>query len=282
MNNTLTEAEKDKDTEKETAKGTDRAKEDIDSEKEDSKAKEKKQENTGVRKESDRWSTTADNTTTGTIPGKTLAEDRNEEEKSHGREKTTSGGGDKVGNVGPDNGLDTDENKEADVVKPGKKDDRQSSKSETATTDVVVIKDKGQGEKERKEEQVNGKEDSAKVGPNDTKLRTVVSEDINSVGISEQEMAKNNTVTDDLNDLSKNNTTALPERKGIPSRVNITQFTRYRAGGEESGMPKESPTIKEDKAETSPTQKPKEPHTDRKAKEKEKDINQSVIGKKEC
>ncbi|XP_019749625.1 inactive serine protease PAMR1 isoform X1 [Hippocampus comes] len=274
VNNTLTEAEKDKETAKETAKGTDTTKEDTDREKEDSKAKEKNQENTGVKKESDRWSTTADNTTTGTIPGKTLAEDRNEEEKNHGREKTTSGGGDKVGNVGPDNGLDTAENKEADIVKPGKKDDRQSSKSETATTDVVVIKDKGQGEKERKEEQVNGKKDSGKVGPNDTKLRTVVSEDINAVEISEQEMAKNNTVTDDLNDLSKNNTTALPERKIIPSRVNITL---YRAGGEEGGMPKESPTIKEDKAETSPTQKPKEPDTDRKAKEKEKDVNQSFV-----
>ncbi|XP_051915991.1 inactive serine protease PAMR1 isoform X2 [Hippocampus zosterae] len=277
VNNTLTEAEKDKETAKETAKGPDKAKEDIDGGKEDSKSKEKNQENTGVKKESDRWSTTADNTTTGTIPGTTLAEYRNEDEKSIGREKTTSGGGDKVGNVGPDNGLDTAENKEADIVKPGKKDDRQSSKSETATTDVVVIKDKGQGEKERKEEQVNGKEDSGKVGPNDTKLRTVVSEAINAVEISEQEMAKNNTVTDDLNDLSKNNTAALPGRKTIPSRLNITQYTLYRAGGDESGIPNESPTIKEDRAETSPTQKPKEPDTDRKAKEKKDDVNQSFF-----
>ncbi|XP_057693859.1 inactive serine protease PAMR1 isoform X2 [Corythoichthys intestinalis] len=202
--------------------------------------------------------------------GKTVAEERNEGEKNNGSEKTTSGSEDKLGSVGPDNSLDTEENKEPEIVKPGKKEDSHSPKSETDITDIVVIKDKGQAEKERKEEQVNGKKDSGEVGPNDTKLRTVVSEEINTVEIYEQEMAKNNTVTDDMNDIRKNNNTiAFPERKIFPSRVNITL---YRAGGEESGKPKENPTIKEDKAET---KKPNELDKDQKEKENEKDINQS-------
>ncbi|XP_061139754.1 inactive serine protease PAMR1 [Syngnathus typhle] len=270
VNNTLTEAEKDKETEKETIKGTEKDKEEIHSEEDIlSKDKEKSQENTGMKKESDRWSTTEDKNT-GTIPEKT-----GEEEKTNGREKTTSSGEDKVGSVGPDNGRDTDENKEPEIVKPGKKEVGNPPKSELDIIDGVARKDKGQDEKEKKEEQVNGKKDTGKVGPNDTKLRTVVSEEINTLEISKQEMAKNNTVTDDTNDLRKNNTIALPERKIIPSRVNITQHTLYRAGDEESEKLKESPKNKEDKVETIPTEKPKELDMHQKEKEKEKDINQS-------
>nr|XP_057931994.1 inactive serine protease PAMR1-like [Doryrhamphus excisus] len=266
VNNTLTQAEKEgKDTGRETGKDKDK---EIHGDKDVSK------DSKSVEKESDHRNTTAEDKDTGNLPGKTGAEDQNQEEKNNGLKKTTSSSEDQVGSTGPVNGQDTVENKEPEIVKPGKKDDSHSPKSETDITEIVAIKDKGQGEKERKEEQVNGKKDSGKVGPNDTKLRTVISEEMNTVDIFERGRAKNNTVTDGNNDIKNhNNTRGFPERKIIPSRVNITQYTLYRAGGEEDGKPKEKPIIEEEK---NPTEKPKEKlDVDQEENEQWKDINQS-------
>ncbi|AWP08704.1 putative inactive serine protease PAMR1 [Scophthalmus maximus] len=144
----------------------------------------------------------------------------------------------------------------------------------------VVIKDKGQEEKERKEEQVNGKREGDKVGPNDTKVRTVISEGENTVEIFELEMTKNNTVTSDKSDSKKENnnntiSSADPGRKIIPTRVNNTQYTLYRAGGEENGKPREKPTVEEDKTERKPAEKTNEELDREEEKEKEREVNQS-------
>lgn len=295
VNNTLAEAEKNKDKTKETEKYSDG---DI------SKTKEKGQVNTTGETESvggkdintGHRNTTAvdrEDKYNGTIPEKTVAEDRNDgktEERNTGSEKPTGGSKDKVDHKSPDSSLNTVEKKEPEVVKPPeKKEGSPDTNLETGKTDIteiVVIRDKGQEEKERKEEQVNGKRDPDKVGPNDTKLRTVISEGENTVEIFELEMTKNNTVTYDIIDMkTENNTIASPElgRKIIPTRVNITQYTMYRAGGEESGKPKEKPTIKEDNTEKGSTEKTKEDldkEKEEKEKEKEKEVNQSFTGRK--
>uniref|UniRef100_A0A3Q1BQG2 Inactive serine protease PAMR1 n=1 Tax=Amphiprion ocellaris TaxID=80972 RepID=A0A3Q1BQG2_AMPOC len=304
VNNTLTEAEKDKDKVKETEKGKEI---DIYSEKDISKTKEKDQENTTGLKESVAGkdiNTGQENTTavdredkyTGMIPEKTLPEGGNEgelEERNTGSEKPSGGTEDKVDSEGPDNSLHTvEEKKEPDVLKPPeKKEDSSETNLETEKTDIteiVVIKDKGQEEKERKEEQVNGKRDPDKVGPNDTKLRTVISEGENTVEIFELGMTKtNSTVTYDITDTPKENNTIgspAPGRKIIPTRVNVTQYTMYRAV-EESGKPKEKPTKKDEK-EKQPVEKTKEElerereeKEKEKEREKEKEINQSVSEK---
>lgn len=153
---------------------------------------------------------------------------------------------------------------------PRKKEDSSDTnfdKGQTDVTEIIVIKDKGQEESERKEKQVNGKRDSDKVGPNDTKLRTVISEGENTVEIFELEMTKNNTVTHDTKSTDKENNTIgslLPGKKIIPTRINITL---YRA---ESGKPKE--TKKDEKDSTEKAEEEKE-------KEKESEINQSFTEK---
>uniref|UniRef100_A0A3P8SLR4 Inactive serine protease PAMR1 n=1 Tax=Amphiprion percula TaxID=161767 RepID=A0A3P8SLR4_AMPPE len=306
VNNTLTEAEKDKDKVKETEKGKEI---DIYSEKDISKTKEKDQENTTGLKESVAGkdiNTGQENTTavdredkyTGMIPEKTLPEGGNEgelEERNTGSEKPSGGTEDKVDSEGPDNSLHTvEEKKEPDVLKPPeKKEDSSETNLETEKTDIteiVVIKDKGQEEKERKEEQVNGKRDPDKVGPNDTKLRTVISEGENTVEIFELGMTKtNSTVTYDITDTPKENNTIgspAPGRKIIPTRVNVTQYTMYRAV-EESGKPKEKPTKKDEK-EKQPVEKTKEElerereeKEKEKEREKEKEVNQS-FSEKSC
>ncbi|XP_061892016.1 inactive serine protease PAMR1-like [Entelurus aequoreus] len=252
VNNTLTQAGK----EREEAGGETGKREDKEIHGDKNVSKDTK----SVEKESDLRNTTREDKNTGVRPEKTGSE-----EKNNGRDKTTSSGEDQ-------------EDKEPEIVKPGKREDSHSPKLETDITEIEVIKDKGQEEKERKEEQVNGKKNSGKVGPNDTKLRTVVSEEMNTVNILEQGTAKNDTVKDDINDIKKksNNTTGFPERKILPSQVNITQYTLYRSGGEEGGKPKEKTTIGEGKAETSPTETPKEePDMDGEEEERWKDINQS-------
>ncbi|XP_044049777.1 inactive serine protease PAMR1 [Siniperca chuatsi] len=274
VNNTLTEAEKDKDKAKDTETDTY-------SDKYISKTKEKGQESPTGEKESvggkdintGHGNTTAvdrEDKYTDTIPEKTVAEGRNEGGNT-GSEKPTGGSKDKVDSKGPDNSLNTVEMEEPGVGKlPEKKEDSPDTNKETGKTDIV-IKDKGQEEKERKEEQVNGKKDPDKVGPNDTKLRTVIAEGENRVEIFELEMTKNNTVIYDTKETNKeNNTIGSAElgRKIIPTTVSITQYTTYRAGGEGSGNPKEKPTIKEDKTE-------KDSGEEEKEKEKEKEVNQS-------
>lgn len=144
----------------------------------------------------------------------------------------------------------------------------------SSKTEVIVIKDKGQEEKERKEEQVNGKKDPGKVGPNDTKLRTVISEGDNTLEIFELGMT-NVTLKHDVKDTKvQNNTIGVdPVKKVIPTRVNITQFTLYQStGGEGSGKPKENKTFKDEKVSTVKTSEERE-------KERERAPNQSIDDK---
>nr|XP_020470873.1 inactive serine protease PAMR1 isoform X2 [Monopterus albus] len=283
VNNTLTEAEKSKDKANETEKSKE-------TEKFSDKTKEKGQKKMG-EKETVGWkdiNTQHENTTvvdrkdkyTGTIPEKTVPEDRNEgelEERNTGSEKPTRGSKDKVDSKGRDNSLNTIEKKEPELVKPPEKtessQDTNLDTEKTDITEIIVIKDKGQEEKERKEEQVNGKRELDTVGPNDTKLRTVISEGENTVEIFELEMMKNNnTVTYD---------TKEPGRKIISTRINITQYTMYRAGGEEGGKPREKSTIKEDTIDKESSEKTKkELEREQEEKEKEKEVNQ--VTEKSC
>lgn len=148
----------------------------------------------------------------------------------------------------------------------------------SSKTEVIVIKDKGQEEKERKEEQVNGKKDPGKVGPNDTKLRTVISEGDNTLEIFELGIP-NVTVTRDVKDTKvQNNTISVdPVRKVLPTRVNITQFTLYRStGGEGSGKPKDNKTFKHEDISTGKTSEEREKERE---KEREREPNQSIKDK---
>ena len=292
VNNTLTEAEKDKDKAKET---------EIYSDRDTNKTKERHQEKTTGEKENvggkdintgyeKTKAINKEDRYTGAIPKKSVAENRTDgelEERSTGSEKTTGGEKDKV-DKDTDNSLNTAEKKEPEVAKPTEKKegspDMNQGTRKTDITRIVVIKEKGQEEKERKEEQVNGKREPDKVGPNDTKLRKVITE--NTVEIFEQERTKNNTVTYDTKDTEKENNTIVypePERKILPTELNVTQHTLYRAREEESGKPKEKPTIKEDKTEEEHAEKTKEEldrEREEKEKEEEKEVNQSFTGKR--
>ncbi|XP_033997161.1 inactive serine protease PAMR1 isoform X2 [Trematomus bernacchii] len=285
VNNTLTEAEKDTDKTKDTGQG-----QETDSDKDISKTTEKGQENTTGVKESvggGDINTGHENTTavdskdkyTGTIPEKTVSVGGNEgelEETHTGVETPTGGSKDKVDSESPDNSLNTVENKEPEVGKPPeKKEGDPKTNLETDITEIIIVKnDKGQQEKERKEEQVNGKADQDKVGPND-----VIAEGDNRVEIIELETTKNNTGIRDTKDTQeKNNTIDSPElgKKILPTRINITQYTLYRGGGEESGKQNEKTTVKEEKTERFSTGKTKEElEREEKEKEKEKEVNQS-------
>lgn len=285
VNNTLTESDKEKDKAKETETH-------IHSDKDISKSKEKGQENTAEEKEnvggkfinSGHKNTTAvarEDKYTGNITEETASEGRNEgepEARNTGSEKATAGSKDKVGSKDPDNSLNTVEKKEPEVGKqPEKKQDRQDTNFEIGKTDIteiVLTKDKGQEEKERKEEQVNGKRDPDKIGPNDTKMRTVTGGGENAVETLSQEMTKNNTAIHD-------NSIGAPQgKKIIPSRVNTTQYTMYRGGGEEPGSPKEKLTVKGDKTEKDSAEKTTEEFEREKEKEQEKEANQSFTGKR--
>lgn len=281
MNNTLTEGETSKDKAKETEKSKEA---EIYSDKHINTTKESE---SVAGKDINTWqkNTTADGKKdkhTDTIPEKTVAGDRNEGEKeiNTGSEKPTEGSKDKVDSKDPDNSLNT-----VVVKTPEKKEGSPDTILDTGKTEIVVIKDKGQEEKERKEEQVNGKRDPDKVGPNDTKQRTIISEAENTLEIFELDMTPNNTVTYDTKVKTKeNNTIGSTEPKLIPTRINITQYTMYRAGGEESGTRKEKPTGGEDKAKDSAERTKDLAEMEREVKEKEekdkeKVINQSFTGK---
>ncbi|XP_026221551.1 inactive serine protease PAMR1 isoform X2 [Anabas testudineus] len=179
---------------------------------------------------------------TTTIPQKTVTE-------GPGPEKTTGGSKYKVDSKDPDNSVNT--------LPPEKKGipDTNLDIEQTHIVKIPSNKDKGQEESVRKDKQVNGKREPDKVGPNDTKLRTIISEGENTV---EPEMTKNNTLTFDTTDKRKENNTIgslEPGRKII--RVNITQSTFYRAGEEKSV-------------------KPEKPEREDEEKEKEKEVNQSI------
>ncbi|XP_034032738.1 inactive serine protease PAMR1 [Thalassophryne amazonica] len=276
VNNTLMEAEKD------TGKETDKY-----SSKDIGKTTEKDQENTTGEKESVQEKDTSignKNTTvvggdeyTGITPeGETRLEESNAEKTSGTSKETT-------GTKGTDDTLNTVETKEPDLVKlQEKKEDRSNSESETGkttdVTEVVVIKDKGQEDKERKDKQVNGKQDPDKIGPNDTKVRIVISERENTVEAFEPEMTHNDTVTYGDNDIQEDNNTIgslETEKRVIPSTVNITQHTVDRAGG------KPTEETKKDTMETSveKTKEEAEKELEEKKDEKKKEGNQSIIEK---
>ncbi|KAF7659780.1 hypothetical protein LDENG_00293110 [Lucifuga dentata] len=300
VNNTLIEAEKDKGKPKETQTSKET---DIYSDKDISKNKDKGRDDTTGEKErvgekdikTEHRNTTAVDTEdkyNGTTPETTLAEDKDEtggEERNTGSEKPTVGSKDKVDREDTDNSLNTVEKKEPEVEKlPEKKDGRPDTnlgtdvtQETTDITEIVLLKEKGQEEKERKEEQVNGKRDPGKLGPNDTKLKTVISERENTVEIFEHERTENNTIRYVTNGIKKENNTIDSTEQGrriIPTRGNITL---YRAGGVENGKPTEKPTIKEDKAEKDSEEKTKEEIEKKRqenAKEKEKEGNQIIMG----
>lgn len=290
VNNTLPEAEHDRGKAKEL---------DIDtySHKEISKTKEK--ENTAVEKESvgekgvdsGHENTTAVSTEdkySGIIPEKIASEGRNEgepQESNNGSDKATGDSEDKVGITGHDNNLNTVANKEPEAGKsPENKEDTNFDLGKTDITEILVRKDKGQEEKERKEEQVNGKRDPDKVSPNDTKLRTVTGEGENALEPFEVLTTKNNSKAD-------NNSVGSPDsNKTVPTRVNITQHTaqctanctQYQAGSEKIRDAQEKPIIKEDIPEGDSTEKTKEDlekEREDKEKEKEKEANLSFVGK---
>ncbi|XP_037308316.2 inactive serine protease PAMR1 [Pungitius pungitius] len=292
VNNTLTEEDKDRDNVKKTEghNGTD-------GEKHLSKTKEKGQKNITGEKErvgEGEINTGHDNKTavgskdksTGTIPKKTVSEGGNEgelEERNTGSEKPTGGSEDKVDSEGPNNSLNTVEMKEPEVRKPPEKNkgspETHFEREKTDVTEIVVVKDKGQEEKERKEEQVNGKGDSNKVGPNDTKMGpNIIAEGDNTVEGFESEMTENHTVRHDTKDTPKeNNTVGSPEpgEKILPFRVNVTQ---HRAGSEESGRAREKPTFEHDETEKDSAEKTR-PGLERESGNEDKEANQSINGK---
>lgn len=287
MNNTLTKAGKDKDK-------TTEAKPDTCGNQNISQSGEKGQGKTAGEREgvggrdtiSGQENTTAagrGDTHTGTVPEKSESEGRRDpepEERSGGSGKATGGSEDRVGSREPDNSLNAVEPPEPE---PGKtSEDTQGSRDtrfgsdKTDTTEISVTKDKGQREKERKELQVNGKRDPDKVGPNDTKLRAAGGEVENTV-----EVAENNTVTVETKERqTSNNSIGSPDRRRVvPARVNVTQYTMYRAGGEEGGSTGRKSPKKEDKKEKDPTEDRKdELEKEDKAKEREKEANQSFRG----
>lgn len=281
MNNTLTKAGKDKD------KSTE-AKPDTCGNQNISQSGEKGQGKTAGERErvggidtiSGQENTTAvgrGDTHTGSVPEETESEGRRDaepEERSGGSGTATGGSRE------PDNSLNAVEPREPEPGKTsentqGSPDTRFGS-DKTDTTEISVTKDKGQQEKERKELQVNGKRDPDKVGPNDTKLRAAGGEVENTV-----EVAENNTVTVETKERqTSNNSIGSPDkRRVVPARVNVTQYTMYRAGGEEGGGTGRKSPKKEDKKEKDPTEDRKdELEKEDKAKEREKEANQSFRG----
>lgn len=190
-----------------------------------------------------------------------------------------------MGSKEPDNSLNAVERQEAELGKTSENTqgsrDTSFGSDKMDTTETSVTKDKGQWEKERKELQVNGKRDPDKVGPNDTKLRASGGGVENTVEAVNVEVAKNNTVIFETKERqTSNNSVGSPDRRRvIPARVNVTQYTMYRAGGEESGSTARKSPKKEDKKEKDPTEdRRRELETDDKAKEREKEANQSFRG----
>lgn len=288
MNNTLTEADK------KTEKGKN-----IDNDKKLTKTKERQQNTTesksvgGEDVNSGLEITTAvygEDKSGRTTPENAVDKGRDEGdsgERNTGSTKPSEGRNNEVDNVDPDDNLNTVEEKEPEVTKSAEEKESASDfdpeKEKTNTT--VVRKDKGQEEKERKDEQINGKRDPDKFGPNETKLKTAVPEGSNTVEIFELEMTKNNTATPDSRDTNKENNTvgtSVAGRKIFPTRVNVTQFTLYRAE-EETVKPKEKFINKNDETGGDSLENTAEMETtkeEEEEKKKEREINQSFAGKR--
>ncbi|KAK5607888.1 hypothetical protein CRENBAI_009415 [Crenichthys baileyi] len=292
VNNTLTEKDKNKVQEADTGEGIDTG-----SDKYISKTKEIPLQNT-TEKENAGWEdiySGGENTSvdtkdkyTGTIPENTVDKGKDEEdleETSTGSEKPNKDKKNEVETKSTDNRVNTVEEKDPESPKPPKKKedslDPELEKGKINTTEILVRKDKGQDEKERKEEQVNGKKDSDKFGPNDTKFKTIVSEGDTTMKIFEPDRTKNSTSTQDSKEAKKeNNTTGSPTvRKIDPSRVNVTQYTLYRANGENTKMKEKSDKTKDENGKDS-IEKTKELERKREENEKDKEINQSLKEKR--
>uniref|UniRef100_A0A3Q2T3U7 Inactive serine protease PAMR1 n=1 Tax=Fundulus heteroclitus TaxID=8078 RepID=A0A3Q2T3U7_FUNHE len=291
VNNTLTEKDKNKAQEADTGKGID-----IESDKEISKTKELPQQNTTEEENAGRedihpgrentTSVDTEDKSTGTVPESTVDKGKDDgdlEETNAGSEKPFEDRKNEVDTKSTDSTLNTVEEKEPEAPNnpPKKKEDSSDTepdKRKTNTTETVVRKEKGQEEKERKEEQVNGKKDPDKFGPNDTKLKATGSEGDTTVEIFELETTKNSTSAQDSKDARKeNNTTGSPTtvKKIHPPRVNVTQYTLYRASGE-NGKTKE----KSDETEIDSIETNNELDRKREEKEKDKESNQSLTEKR--
>lgn len=271
MNNTLTEPEK----KSEDNKGTETDEHD---DKDISRVEEEGQEGTAGGKKED------------ANPGRENATAFNREDKHTATEETvsegknTGGSTDQVGSRGPDDGLNTVEEMEPEVEEsPKRNQGGPDVKPETNITEIHIRKDKGQEEKLKKEEQVNGKKGPDKVGPNDTKLRAVVSEEENTADVFKQDTAENRTVVHDTKHTqNQNNSTGFTRRGEIDlTRLNVTQYTLYRAGGEASRTQKEKQEMTEEEEEETKKDSAEETllrEAEEKKKEEEKEANLSFTG----
>uniref|UniRef100_A0A8C7XM44 Inactive serine protease PAMR1 n=1 Tax=Oryzias sinensis TaxID=183150 RepID=A0A8C7XM44_9TELE len=277
VNNTLTESEKEKTKEREIYIYSDKdLREEVETNQPNSTQEE---ESVGEKDTGPDHTTTIDNeeNNTAEVPKKNDTEDGFEGEfdgRNTETGKPNEGGKGKF-DKDPENDLNTvDEKVPAAPMPPKPKEDSSDldTQQEKDITKILVIKDKGQAEKERKDEQWNGKRDPAKFGPNDTKLRAVLSEGENTVESLELEMMKNST-QESRNKEKENNTigSPLPGRKLTPSRVNVTQFTLYRAGEDSHGVI----VVQNGLSEKESTETAKELEKDEKEKETERDVNQS-------
>lgn len=288
MNNTLTKAEKDNVETTETKPDT------------HSNQEEKGQEPTAGEREgvgdkdtiSGHKNTTAvgRDKYTGTVPEETESEGRHgaeSEERNGGSGKATGGSEDGAGRKEPDNSLNTVERQEPELGNtpgnPQGSPDTNFGSDKKETTGISGTKDKGQREKERKELQVNGKRDPDKVGPNDTKLRAAGGEVGNTVEVFNVEITENATLTFETNERqTSNNSVGSPDgRRGVPGRVNVTQYTMYRAGGEEGGSTARKSTQTEEKIGKEPAGETREElDKEEEAREREKEANLSFRGER--
>ncbi|KAM3869984.1 inactive serine protease PAMR1 [Diretmus argenteus] len=298
VNNTLGEPEKDKDKAKETERDKGPVTE---SDKDINKVK--GQENTTGGKESggvEDKETVHMNTTAvdskdkhiETVLEKTQEEGMDKADaggRNTGSEKPRGGSQDKLGSKDTDSSLNTVEKIDSEVVKPPERTTEKDVRLGKDVTQEIGEKDKERDEKERKDKQVDKRTDPDKVGPNDTKLRTVAPEQENTVEIFELPKSENNTNVFDTNAIDRgNNTIGSPElvKEIIPTRVNTTQYTTYSAGGEESEKALEKTTIKGetgkdlDEKPTEELEQEKGKEGEETEKEKEKEGNQSITEKR--
>lgn len=278
VNNTLTEPEKKSEDNK--GKETDKH-----GDKDISRTEEKGQEGAAGGKKEDANSgnknaTAFDGEDKHTATEETVSEGGHKGE-SDDSGKTTGGSTDQVGGRGPDDGLNTVDELEPEVGEPPERN-QSGHDVKTNVTEIYVRKDKGQEDKLRKDEQVNGKKDRDKVGPNDTKLRAAVSEDENTADVFKQDTTKNRTVVHDTKYTQRQNNSTSPTGGGEIdlTRLNVTQYTLYRAGGGTSGNQKEKQEVTEEEQteETDEALLREAEEEEKKKKEQEKEANLSFTG----
>ncbi|XP_062317947.1 inactive serine protease PAMR1 [Osmerus eperlanus] len=156
----------------------------------------------------------------------------------------------------------------------------------TDVTEIVVSRDKGQGERERKGEQTDESARPDQIGPNDTKQRGDTFERYWET--SEITYADNITKPLDTNDVESSGniteTNSLIEETALPPRSNTSHYTPYRAVGQDLAKPTERTTGKDtaDSNRAQPVEDVVVEEADVKTKEKseeEKAENQSFSDK---